>query len=835
MKKKHIFLPFAAALLLLTGCNYNDKNFEGLDEMTQPEQVFNQSYTLTDADYAAISTNKANVAMAKENGVFDDLKAVASNLHLSNIITAESYLPAFMAAKWYTADEGSAIKVTYNVVNDAPEYLAEMAAADEYKLTNADYETALGSDAVAYFYPSKPAATFLPRILKGAIANPEEGEYVAVEYNYSNTDPSTDGEQGETYDKIADAVDGPVGAYNVKGTVIATYARGFLLSDGKASILVYQNALPNYSLGDVVSVKGTTSSYSGLKQFGGAMEIARLSGSESFAYPTFATMSGAEMDAYISAPTVEAVSITGKLIQDGNYFNLTEVEGATAAAGALQYVANGVINPDLVNQQVTVTGYTIGSNTGRKYVNLMVTSIAAAGQTAPTAIGVVQYSNVGEYTVQGQVVDIHSQGFLVNDGTGSILVFLKAMPTVEIGSTVSVTGNTVLYAGVKQYDNTCSWDVITNGTGSITYPAAYNMTAQDMDAYIAAPYLMYVTYKGTLTISNGKYYNVAIDGANVAIGSLTSPIGVSAELENKEVVVTGYTIGTSSGKYVNTMVTSVVDASTPAARAMMTRAATEKKFAMYQYNAGTWTAASKTIFVNPSDYAEMGLSNNNFSSTVKPANYLPQFLGKNFPYAQNGDTEAVVYSYYDGKNTVLGAQEYNYTSGSWILNNNIIQVTDQFVFNGTVWNFDPSIVINLKKGDAYTKEFMQVNVDGVKEKFGSEYVDSYGNSEFYYGSSGYYGNVDLTPAKWKLYAPYSSMSVEEIRQVQTEHATSGIFVFALEHYHADMDLVPGVDVTVTINYDTYDSSASAAVYQIKYLVTGKGQFEYIPDSYKKLD
>lgn len=839
MKKKHILLPFAAALILLTGCNYNDKNFDGLDEMTKPEQVFKLDYTLTDADYATISTNKSNVAIANADGVSADLKAVASNLCLSNVITAEKYVPAFLANKWYTADAGSAIKVTYNVSNDAPEYLAQMASADEYKLTNADYQSVLGEDAVSYFYPSKPAANFLPRILKAAIATPEDGEYVAVEYNYADTDPSTGGEQpGEKYDKIVDALGAP-GKYNVKGSVAALYARGFLLTDGTNSIIVYKNALTNLSLGDVVAVNGTTAAPTSGRpaQFGAAeLEITRLSGSESFAYPIAQQVTTAELDAYVANttdPTVKYISYSGTLSISGNYYNVT-LEGTTTAIGSISYPAPGLVSPDLNGKEVTVTGYTVGVG-GGKYVNTMATSVVAVGETAPTAIGVVNYSSAGDYTVQGQVMDTYARGFLINDGTGSMIVYLNTTTDLAVGSLVQVSGAVTVRNNLRQFGSTATITTIVDG-GTVAYPTPFQFVAEDVEAYVEAPYIAYIAYKGTLTI-DGNYYNLAIDGTTIQ-GSISYPNAgaINAELNGKEVVVTGFAVGASTSsstgtKYINLMLNNIIDASAPAAKAMMTRATAEKKYAMYQYKGGNWAPAAKTIVVNPSDYVEMGLSNNNFSSTIKPANYLPQFLGKNFPYAHEGDTEAVVYNYYDGQNTVLGAQEYNYTSGAWVLNNNVTQVTDQFVFNGSVWNFDPSIVIVLKKNDAYSKEFMLKTVEGVKEHKGTEYIDSYGTGEFFYGSSGYYANVDLSPSKWKQYAPYANMTDEEIRTAQVEHAKSGIFVYSLEYYHADMDVVPGVDVTVTIKYDTYDSSASAGVATIKYLVTGKGKFEYIEGSY----
>ena len=47
MRKNNIYFYFAA-LLLLVGCeDFDDKNFDGLDDMTRPENQINKEYTLT--------------------------------------------------------------------------------------------------------------------------------------------------------------------------------------------------------------------------------------------------------------------------------------------------------------------------------------------------------------------------------------------------------------------------------------------------------------------------------------------------------------------------------------------------------------------------------------------------------------------------------------------------------------------------------------------------------------------------------------------------------------------------------------------------------------------
>jgi hypothetical protein len=87
------------------------------------------------------------------------------------------------------------------------------------------------------------------------------------------------------------------------------------------------------------------------------------------------------------------------------------------------------------------------------------------------------------------------------------------------------------------------------------------MDGAAMDAYLSNPVIQYVEYTGTLAIS-GYYYNVTVDGAATAVGSLAYVIEgtVDPALDGQKILVKGWTIGFSGGKYVNTMITSVTAA-----------------------------------------------------------------------------------------------------------------------------------------------------------------------------------------------------------------------------------------------------------------------------------
>ena len=149
------------------------------------------------------------------------------------------------------------------------------------------------------------------------------------------------------------------------------------------------------------------------------------------------------------------------------------------------------------------------------------------------------------------------------------------------------------------------------------------------------------------------------------------------------------------------------------------------------------------------------------------------------------------------------SDEYTYSAatGRWTLNTRIVDLTQQYVFAGGVWKFDPSMTITLEavKGNAESAAFYQAIVDYVGKTFGSDYYQTgYTNAEFYYGASSYQNN------------------------------------FSLEAIYSDADVVTGVEVTYTVNFSIYgiNGTKDTTVYTVKYVVTGKAEFEYVEDSLK---
>ena len=178
-----------------------------------------------------------------------------------------------------------------------------------------------------------------------------------------------------------------------------------------------------------------------------------------------------------------------------------------------------------------------------------------------TIAEVIADGAVDQAMTSGTVVATYSRGFLLGDGTGYILVFQGASLTTEFsaGDVVAVSGPTYKYNGFLQFQTTAV--IEKTGTADVVYPNVTTLDGEAMDAYLTAPSIQYVEYTGKLTI-DGSYYNIAVDGASTAIGSIQYPKENVVEAENNDVVkVTGYTIGVSnssgSPKYVNTMAVSV--------------------------------------------------------------------------------------------------------------------------------------------------------------------------------------------------------------------------------------------------------------------------------------
>ena len=203
---------------------------------------------------------------------------------------------------------------------------------------------------------------------KGATVEPEEPE---------GGEGEGEGETEVTLTTIAEVLAAGAGEAATKGTVVATYARGFLISDGTGFILVYLNSAPSVTVGDAVNVSGKTSTYGGLLQFAAGSTVEKT-GTAAVNHPAVTAMDGAAMDAYLTAPAIKYVEYTGTLTVNNNYYNVA-VEGAATAIGSIQYPQDAIKNSLTTGSVVKVTGYTIGVS-GSMYVNTMAVKVEVVSE-----------------------------------------------------------------------------------------------------------------------------------------------------------------------------------------------------------------------------------------------------------------------------------------------------------------------------------------------------------------------------------------------------------------------------------------------------------------------
>lgn len=790
MKNYKYWLYGIAAVAMLAACDVNDDfNLEGSRDVEEKPKVA-PVMTLAASDYKAIADNATNqkIAAARGEAEVAALNAIATNKYFIDEAQAETYLPAYIAKQYPTYTEGAKVKVVCSFMRGTSEYMSDFANISTYTLESKAYETVWGDKVKASFL-SPSTISKIPSLLKEGIANPQEGDLVAVSYAYSDVEPSIGGGSGEetvNYTPIADVIAAGATDAVVKGEVIAVHARGMLINDGTASILVYLNAMPNYSVGDVIEVIGKTAKNYGFYQFDNSAQIRVLERKATFAYPAQAkAVNTAEGLDALATSTIQYVKLTGKLaFTSGKYYNII-LDGATHQ-GSAQYPVAGLVDTSLDGQEVDVTGYVVGYS--KTYVNIMANSVTKAGVADEyTPVGVITHSEAGSYKAKGVVAATYAKGFLLADGSGKILVYKTS--EVAVGDVVTVSGTTSAYGGLMQYGNSAEVNKVSEG--SFTQPTPFELTAAEVDAYAEAPYCAYVSYQGKLSVSSGKYFNITVDGATV-VGSISYPSNTEElkALDGKQVTVTGYAIGStgSSTKYLNVMATSVEVTATKAAAATRAASGVEpNKTALYTYSKDGWTAYSNSeILVSvwqPSDYSDLGMS-----YIQKPNAVLPTYLAALYPYTVGGEKAVVVYN----AGAAYAAAEYQYKNGVWSTVGEKTSKTISFAKISDKWT--------LQSNEYYSNDLLGdeggFTISIVKMDEALSYIWQ-NDATYGWKASGYKSGNKNTEA-W-LVSPVIDLSEAEAPYLTYDEAVN---------YLNGNDLNAYCSVAVTTEYDGSDATAS---------------------------
>ena len=445
-------------------------------------------------------------------------------------------------------------------------------------------------------------------------------------------------------------------------------------------------------------------------------------------------------------------------------------------------------------------------------------------------------------TVRGYITGLCTRGYIVTDKSGSILNYIPSgfdPSAYPIGSQIEVTAPVSAYNKGWQLDGAnIESETVTPATEAYTYPAPTVLDGAALDQVITRTdneLAQYVQFTGIVAV-NGNNINIQVAGAETAQGSAYFALdGIKADLtDGAQVTVRGYVIAIAGTRYVNTVVNEVV-AGAAAAPRHVAAVASEGRTALYYFNGSNWSQPANATALSGAQCQEIA-GYTTLTAAQADAN-LPIFLKVNFPYATEGTQRYVVYDEYK---TGYVARLYIFNGTEWAQNNNTETTTLQFVRNNGQWKADPSVVIVLPSGrnQELSMLYFQTCTDWVYENIdvplgstsitsGLGYVTSFGNNEYYSGTSAYQGNVDLRADKAAAQYPdgYAGMTDAEIQALMKQRFETEVMPAALAIIHPDAMPMDGVQVTYTITFGTYDGANATET--IRYEVTAPGTFTFL--------
>ena len=171
----------------------------------------------------------------------------------------------------------------------------------------------------------------------------------------------------------------------------------------------------------------------------------------------------------------------------------------------------------------------------------------------PDVTPIGEITTEGTYKTEGTVVARGKMAYIIADNTGAMMVYHNGNER-SVGEKISISGEVTLYnaQSTPQFSASAEVEVLSTGNNWTYNPVQKDGAA--MDALLSGtPVCTEIEFEGNLAIS-GNYVNVTIPGASTAIGSVKYiDNSTISQLNGKDVVVKGYFVGTSSGKYVNVL------------------------------------------------------------------------------------------------------------------------------------------------------------------------------------------------------------------------------------------------------------------------------------------
>lgn len=147
----------------------------------------------------------------------------------------------------------------------------------------------------------------------------------------------------------------------------------------------------------------------------------------------------------------------------------------------------------------------------------------------------------------------------------------------------------------------------------------------------------------------------------------------------------------------------------------------------YRYSGGSWDVVDNVYYLTAEDYNSMGEESgqpgrfDNFSNSVAPENYLPQFLSLQYPFAQDEDEIFIVYRFFIDGSTVTKSNLYTFNNGEWSPKTSSLQ----FEFENGVWVPDNTIRYTMVGSDYDLVATTLMDVEGFSAAAGN--LANFGN------------------------------------------------------------------------------------------------------------
>lgn len=296
--------------------------------------------------------------------------------------------------------------------------------------------------------------------------------------------------------------------------VVALTTKSFIVNDGTANGYVYVAATPTVAIGDKVSFTASKTTYNGVAEYQTITDLTVQSSGSQVTYPT-ATDLGATCDTYTSA-VPEYVTVTGTMFKDGNYTNF-RVEGATkyiSLANADASIYNGINEGD----QVRITGYYVGTNSGKGFHTIAAVEFAKVGEAAPTLgvateqINVAAAATSATVKVTGNVAwsaSCDNAAFSLDrtsgEGAADIKVTFEANADTANAKVAHITVSTSADVATKSYTVTLTQAAApAPGQGGMTY--SYEFKSGDINAASMTATWADVAWDVAVTFPIKEYY-----------------------------------------------------------------------------------------------------------------------------------------------------------------------------------------------------------------------------------------------------------------------------------------------------------------------------------------